>query len=856
MKNKKTTRKIRKGACFALLFYGAFCLVSCAPDEVSTPPAEGYSLWGVENTAQILRDVDVQEYAPVQKSAEIVIDTAKNEYEGSQVVISAKGEVEEYTIELSDLTLVGGDAVYSKENISVSKMMYAHITNPWNDCGQVGWYPDGLLPYEKAVEYKENTVKAGENQSLYFTFFTPATQETGIYEGAYTITINGEKNTVPVRVNVRNVTVNETTHSKSIFRTDFFVHLGEYNSTQALRDAYTEFLIDYRVCPWKLVVDTSHKEEDAVYYAEKAYELCGQEKCSTISLPVQKTSEGIPDSAKIDWDGNAENGAEKTVGQLTMYVKAMVDKSFETGCDLLSKCYVYGIDEPIQNRAFDKLKEFHKAFTTQRLESYNLLSGDKARYLEKYPEITEEFFEQVMQSIQGIRCVTTTKYLEEYEPYVDVWCPLFNDLEAGLTQGVYDNEDKLWGYGALSPTYPYTSYHVDNTLLSQRILGWLQSIYNVEGNLYWAAEYYARFVDGKGEFLDEYYEDPYHYGRYPGEGFLLYPGKKYGIDGPLSTVRMEAIRDGYEEYELMYNIKEQYAKVSEEIGVEFSAEKALDSIASSIHAGMSVTATNATFATARKGLLDLSEFSRSGACFVDYTDDGEGKVEYKLFTPDGVTVDVSGLTKGNALAVTGGTITTYSADMNSDNTSSVATFTTKIDGKNVSVNYNLPGQVTKFDAVAVYEWLDNGVNAEETAVVDAQAVNGETGKLIKLSIPQASEMSSARMEFSATDLTQAIHAKTDKVAFNFYYTGTETTLPVNVYVKFKKRTYEEAISSSEYMFTNGANSIVWSNLTSLNWERNGAIEYIAFEIGEKGAPKNTDLYIKSFVVYKAREATE
>ena len=120
----------------------------------------------------------------------------------------------------------------------------------------------------------------------------------------------------------------------------------------------------------------------------------------------------------------------------------------------------------------------------------------------------------------------------------------------------------------------------------------------------------------------------------------------------------------------------------------------------------------------------------------------------------------------------------------------------------------------------------------------------------------ASEMSSARIEFSATDLTQAIHAKTDKVAFNFYYTGTETTLPVNVYVKFKKRTYEEAISSSEYTFTSGANSIVWSNLTSLNWERNGAIEYIAFEIGEKGAPKNTDLYIKSFVVYKAREATE
>lgn len=856
MKNKKTTRKINKGVCLALLFYGAFYLVSCAPSETSTPSAEGYSLWGVDNTAQILRDVDIAEYSQVQKSAEVKIDTAKNEYESGQIVISAKGKVEEYTVELSDLTLVGGDAVYSRENISVYKTMYTNITSNWNSCGQVGWYPDGLLPFAKAVEYGENTVGEGENQSVYFSFFTPATQETGVYEGECTITVNGEKNSVPVRVNVRNVTVNETTHSKSIFRTDFFLHLGEYNTTQAIRDAYSEFLIDYRVSPWKLVVDTSHKEEDAVYYAEKAYELCAQEKCSTICLPVQKTSNGIPDSAKIDWDGKEENGEEKTVGQLTMYVKAMAEKSFATGCNLLSKCYVYGIDEPIQNRAFEKVKEFHKDFTTQRLDSYTLLSGNKEKYLQAYPQMTEEFFEQVMQAIQDIRCVTTTKYMEEYEPYVDIWCPLFNDLEAGLAQGVYD-EDKLWGYGALSPTYPYTSYHVDNTLLSQRVLGWLQSIYNIEGNLYWAVEYYARQTDrGTPEFLDEYYEDPYHYVRYPGEGFLLYPGKKYGIEGPIPTVRIEAIRDGYEEYELMYNVKEQYARVSEEIGVEFSAEKALDSIASSIHAGMSVTATAETFATARKGLLDLSEFSRSGACFVDYTDDGEGKVEYKLFAPDGVTVEVSGLTKGAVTVVTGGTITAYSTDMNSETTSSVATFTTKIDGENVSVNYNLPGKVTKFDATAVYEWLDGGVIAEETAVVDAQAVNGESGKLIKLSLPQASATAFARIEFSAEELTTNINAKTDKIAFNFYYAGEETSLPVNVYVKYKKKTYEGAISSSEYTFTKGANSIVWSNLTSINWENNGEIEYIAFEIGEKGAPKNTDLYLKNFVIYKAREDTE
>ena len=47
-----------------------------------------------------------------------------------------------------------------------------------------------------------------------------------------------------------------------------------------------------------------------------------------------------------------------------------------------------------------------------------------------------------------------------------------------------------------------------------------------------------------------------YYVRYPnGDGFLLYPGKPVGVDGPVTTVRLEAARDGVEDYDYLRLLK-------------------------------------------------------------------------------------------------------------------------------------------------------------------------------------------------------------------------------------------------------------------------------------------------------------
>ena len=40
-----------------------------------------------------------------------------------------------------------------------------------------------------------------------------------------------------------------------------------------------------------------------------------------------------------------------------------------------------------------------------------------------------------------------------------------------------------------------------------------------------------------------------------GDGSLLYPAKKFGSTEPISTLRLESIREGQEDYEYLWMIK-------------------------------------------------------------------------------------------------------------------------------------------------------------------------------------------------------------------------------------------------------------------------------------------------------------
>ena len=50
-----------------------------------------------------------------------------------------------------------------------------------------GMLPDPLLPFETAVEYKEDVIAKGNNQSIYFDVETNESTPSGLYQGVVTV---------------------------------------------------------------------------------------------------------------------------------------------------------------------------------------------------------------------------------------------------------------------------------------------------------------------------------------------------------------------------------------------------------------------------------------------------------------------------------------------------------------------------------------------------------------------------------------------------------------------------------------------------------------------------------------------
>ncbi len=808
-----------------------FTMTACGDSEDEPKDAE-IELWSAPNSVKILQDIHT--YDDIKSSANITIDTAKNEYESAQIILTANVGSADYTVEISDLKQEGGEAVFDKKNVEVFNMKYTYVSSPWNSDSSIGWYPDAILPMETAVEYGENKVEEGNNQSVYFSFYTSKDQPVGLYKGSFKITVDGKENIIPVSINVRDITISEDMHHESMVINGWTFYIGEYDSTQAMFEKYVEMLLEYRLAPTSFVYETTWGEEDARLYAEKAYEFGSRKDCSNITIPVSKGEQGI-----------------KT-GQLTRYILALAEKSFETKFDLLSKCCVYGVDEPMSNNAFEKTKKYAETFEAQRTDAIDALESKKDQYLNDY-ELSENFFDELIQSIKDIHYITTTRYSEGYDPYIDVWCPTFQDYETGIATGVYENQEEVWWYGALGPKKPYPTYHICDVLVSSRMIGWLQAIYGIKGNIYWGLDVYASLVNSNYVYPEEFYEDASHYLNVNGDGFLVYPGKKYNIDGPIASIRLESIRDGYEEYELIYDIKEKYKAKSQEIGVEFSADSTIEDIASSLYTGTQVTANSKTFAQAREHILNLSEFTQSGACFTDYSDDGEGKIEYKLYIPNGVSIQVSGITEKDSVNVAGGKITTYQADMSNANVSDVAVFKTAVNGKEVAVERYLPGKISRFTAEELSASFVSGTVEEETVVVDASSVvSGLDGKMLKITLPASSADTKQEVKFENVNLTSKLGVDVSKLVFNIYSESDEE-IPIEVFVKFKNKVYPVSIMSSAFMIKKGMNKVEWKNVSGVDWAKNGEVERILFSIGEKNSPKRSNLYLKSAIIYSQRE---
>ncbi len=275
--------------------------------------------------------------------------------------------------------------------------------------------------------------------------------------------------------------------------------------------------------------------------------------------------------------------------------------------------------------------------------------------------VTEEFVEAVADEIATMPHALTNAYNDTLKTSMDtndIWIPHVWNYFKNTTQARLDTElakyagqQTRWWYGCTGvDAAPGPTYHLDDILLSPRVMSWMQVEFDITGNLYFC----MRQCSDKGPSVDTDPEDYYAQGARTdgfsnGDGSLCFPGMQYNLDMPVATRRLESIRNGIEDYELILALKELYNK-------QFGDDSAFDAVYAQATKDMYELAhikdNVAGFNYGKTLIAELLMLANNGV-FVQNLSISGGSYEMTLFAKEGKTVTVDGKTATEKV-VTGG----------------------------------------------------------------------------------------------------------------------------------------------------------------------------------------------------------
>lgn len=562
MKKRKTGSILRAFFAVCLILSLSCAATACEVPEEELRP-EDVRVWSASSAVKYEK-TDISE---ANDFCALNYEMVKNEYESKQLLITPTKDIENYDLTVSALKY--GENSIAVENISVYMERYVYINSGADATvyGQ-GYYPDALVPLDAARAAGELTATAGENSALWICIYVPDDVPAGTYTANFLLTADGLRKTIPVSVEVSDYTLTDAINAKTSFTWRYNrVSSGEMDYTTEMLDYYYEFFQDYRISLENPVVDFVTGEE---YVAELAEHW---EKITNYTFNPY-------------W---GELGSADTQWGITSEQVLSVAAASSPELNLLEKGMFYFIDEPDLSDATvlaektAQLRAFNTKMEALVAEVENDTSGrfDGFRRIENWKDCLLGIPNVVTIDMEDLSGRMGEQEVVDFLNECNCLCPVWRNAslsDFGEMVEIFENEYgiEVWWYGCIQPTAPYANYHIgDTNLLNTRTISWLQKKYNIEGNLYWDAAAYTSYAEATyGEPVDVY-ESPYRAvgsnTDIAGDGFLTYPGAKYGIYGPIPSMRLMSIRDGLEDYELLLDLENKYATVAERLGTDVDA---------------------------------------------------------------------------------------------------------------------------------------------------------------------------------------------------------------------------------------------------------------------------------------------
>lgn len=546
---------MQKNALFARALFLIFLLgnpqVSYSAEKKSGIP---FIIKTATSLEKIFKDTKKVEWDKEDKTSDIQISACKGESESFQIVVVPRKELSNLRWQVIS-SLPG-------ENIKVQPVGYVYIEKPLQPTFakdfpeqniRAGWWPDPLYSTWKNIP----RLKANENQPLWITISVPRRAKAGQYKIRIILLADGtNKQVVSVRLKVWDFALPERMHLKTSF----------WYATYQLRDYYPEkidiwetekkFLkmaLDHRITP--VTFQTQYPGNDLV----------------TIGFS--------PETKQYSFDFS---GMKK---RLSFIFEENDNKG--AFVDILGHYYGFGYTVTLNVNGQRTQKKFlpftdeYADFTSQHIAAWKKFletnGWSKYAYAGFIDEPQRKDWEKVrwMSSIirkaaPDLKTIAAINYMpsfDELKDDIDIIIPGFfsnftaanlNEFEKAQREG-----KELWGYIC------YKTSCINYQSIDHRIWTWICWKYNLKGFLYWGIHNWSQGIKGPVQKIALFVASaqnrwpnkgqwgPTDFDRgVPGDGYLIYPSPE---GEPWSSIRLENIRDGIEDYEYLSLLQENIA---------------------------------------------------------------------------------------------------------------------------------------------------------------------------------------------------------------------------------------------------------------------------------------------------------
>ncbi len=535
---------------------GAFAAV-CVQAAAGEPQApdlapDTLAVWQADPLVKIFRET-----RPPARAAPLSVSMARREEEPLQLAVRAGRDHPEVRVEVDAPTLdgrKGGRALAPPEvgwvgyvpidhptayyNLKTPQWELKYPTRDGSSDGWSGWWPDPIRPTDTGA------LAANRTQALWLTFATGADTRPGRYRGTVRLVSGGRTlEAIPYTVTVWAFTLPERPSCAAIYDLRLNAQwLAEGDTAEATRDRLMRFMARKKVCPDEVGVNLqfTRDAQGRVTCDFTAYDAAARRYFDELKFPVSYTPHAF---YLFGW----EHPPKDVLGE----------RPFEG-------------DYPYPNADRTKLRPAYVAAYQDCLRLY--WEHVKAQgwadrivlYLSDEPFLTKKpIIDQMKACCEMIHAVdpsiriysSTWRHTPEWNGHLDIWgaghygCFPVEEMRARRAAG-----ERIWFTtdGQMCTDTPFCAV--------ERLLPHYCFTYDADAYEFWGVSWltYDPWQYGWHRFIHQSSTPGESYSvRYPnGDGYLLYPGRPAGFEGPVTTVRLEAARDGVEDYEYLRLLRE------------------------------------------------------------------------------------------------------------------------------------------------------------------------------------------------------------------------------------------------------------------------------------------------------------